>query len=113
MQKHLAKEHNIGHAREKTQLPPNDVETICVQFFCIDDSYRPSFVHVKEEREVERDEMSSSSSVEGSSSLAMTFSHAVDEAFDSMQVKLGQGYEQSTFERLQSTIDSYANQTPF
>ena len=114
VEKHLAKEHNIGHAKGKTQPTFNDVQMVCVQSFCTGDKYRPFVVHA----DGVRNDISATSSVEDSSSHAATSPHAVDEAFDPMRVELGQEYErsqrdwESTFERLQSTTNPYADQTP-
>ena len=63
--------------------------------------------------------ISSIVSIEGSISHAMAFSHAINEVFDSMRVKLEQKYERSRrdwksiFEKLQFTSNSYANQISF
>ena len=113
MKKHLTKKHNIDHAKEKTQLTFNDVQMICVQSFCTSDKYRLFVVHANEIR----NDISTIFFVEDSSSQAMIFSHAINEVFDSMRMKLEQKYERNQqnwkfiFERFQFITNSYANQT--
>ena len=112
MKKHLSKKHNIEHAKKKTQLTLNDVQMICVQSFCASVNYRLFVVDVKRDR----NDIRSIFSIEVSSSHAMIFSHAINEVFDSMRVKLKQKYERNQrdwefiFERLQFTTNFYANQ---
>ena len=115
MKRHLTKKHNIENEKKKTQLTFNDVQTICVQSFCTNDNYRLFVVDVKRDR----NDISSIFSIEVSSSQTMIFSHAINEVFDSMQMKLEQKYErnqrdwETIFERFQFTINSYANQISF
>ena len=103
MKKHLTKKHNIENEKEKIQFTFNDVQTICVQSFCTSDNYRLFVVDVKRDR---NDISSIFFVVEVSSSHVTIFSHAINEVFDSMQMKLKQKYERnqrnwkSIFERL-------------
>ena len=103
MKRHLTKKHNIENEKKKTQLTFNDVQTICVQSFCTNDNYRLFVVDVKRDR---NDISSIFFVVEVSSSHVTIFSHAINEVFDSMQMKLKQKYERnqrnwkSIFERL-------------
>ena len=115
MKKHLSKKHNVEHVKKKTQLTLNDIQTICVQSFCTNVNYRLFVVDVKRDR----NDISSIFSIEVSSSHAMIFSHAINEVFDSMRVKLKQKYERNQrdwkfiFERLQFITNFYANQISF
>ena len=40
VEKHLAKEHNIGHAKGKTSRIAKDILVVKVQFFCAENQYR-------------------------------------------------------------------------
>ena len=119
MKKHLTKKHNIKKKKEKTSLTINDFRTICVQSFCARNHYRLFVVRVKRNRNDENASISSIFSIENSISHAIAFSHAINEVFDSMQMKLEQEYERNQrdwkfiFERFQFTSNSYANQTSF
>ena len=95
MKKHLTKMHNIENEKEKTSLACNDLRTICVQSFCTRLNYRLFVVRVKRDRNDEDASISSIVSIEDSTSHAMTFSHAINEVFDSMRVKLEQKYERN------------------
>lgn len=108
-EKHLAKEHNIGHGKGKTLPTPNDIGTVRVQSFCTGTRYRP-FVVCAEEK-VEREEtqtVSSPSSASDSADLAPhaalslvadqsscedCSSHAVKKAHDSATMKLAREFE--------------------
>ena len=117
MERHLTKVHNIENGKGKTSLACNDLRTVCVQSFCTRLNYRLFVVRVKRDRNDEGASISSIVSIEDSTSHAMTFSHAINEVFDSMRVELEQEYERSRrdwksiFERLQFTSNPYANQT--
>ena len=95
MKKHLTKKHNIEKKEEKTSLTINDFRTICVQSFCARNHYRLFVVRVKRNRNDENASISSIFSIENSISHAIAFSHAINEVFDSMQVKLKQKYERN------------------
>ena len=118
MERHLTKVHNIENGKGKTSPACNDLRTICVQSFCTGPNYRPFVVRVEGDRNDEGASISSAVSAEGSTSHAVASSHAVNEVFDPMRVELEQEYErsrrdwESTFERLQSTSNPYADQTP-
>ena len=92
MKRHLTKKHNIENEKEKIQFTFNDVQTICVQSFCTSDNYRLFVVDVKRDR---NDISSIFFVVEVLSSHATIFSHAINEVFDSMQMKLKQEYERN------------------
>ena len=95
MERHLTKMHNIENEKEKTSLACNDLRTVCVQSFCTRLNYRLFVVRVKRDRNDEGASISSIVSIEDSTSHAMTFSHAINEVFDSMRVELEQKYERS------------------
>ena len=116
MGKHLAKEHNIGHAKGKNSRTAEDILVVKVQSFCTGDQYRPFVVrdNCSQLDGLESSHANSSLHAESESES----SHAVAPAQDVIAKELDAMYASSqqqwlsTFERLQTSIDPHVDQTP-
>ena len=109
MKKHLAKKHNIGHAKSKTLRIAEDIFMIKMQSFCAENQYR-SFV-------VQKDcsQLNETQSLHAESRFEL--SHAAETTQNVIAKKLDAIYASSeqqwlfTFDRLQTFIDAHVDQT--
>ena len=110
VERHLAKEHNIGFKKGKTRRTAKDILVVKVQSFCTEDQYRPFVV---------RDDRSHLDEAEGSHAESGSESpHAVGTTQDVIAKELDAMYASSeqqwlsTFDRLQTSNDAHVDQTP-
>ena len=110
VEKHLAKEHNIGHAKGKTPRTAEDILVVKVQSFCAGDQYRPFVVRDACSQLDEPESLHAESESESSHAVA-TAQDVIAKELDAMYARSEQQWL-STFNRLQASTDAHVDQTP-
>ena len=107
VKKHLAKEHNIGHAKGKTSRIAKDILVVKVQFFCAEDQYRLFVVRDACSQLDEPESLHAESEFESSHAVA-TAQDVIAKELDAMYVISEQQWF-FTFNRLQAFTDVHVD----